>query len=168
MNQIAPPPVRVRALKPTDTGAARVPREEALPLLARFWRDHVREHRATLILTIVAIAFVAASTSTYPLIINWAFDAFAEKSRWAIHTLPWLILAAACVRGISTYTQVWLTQRVVTRVEMDVQRRLYGHLIAADLAQIDAESPAAWTQRFTTDLNYVRLALTRTINILLR
>ncbi|MEM9222065.1 MAG: ABC transporter ATP-binding protein, partial [Pseudomonadota bacterium] len=118
--------------------------------------------------TMVAIVFVAVSTSTYPLMINWAFDAFAEKSHWAIHTLPWLILVAAAVRGASTYALVALTQRVVTRVEADLQRRLYAHLIAADLQQIDTESPAAWTQRFTTDLNYIRLALTRTIGILLR
>jgi len=156
---------------PRDPGSGGVSRHAphgALPLLKRFWDDHVRAHRPVLMVTMVAIAMVAASTSLYPLMINWAFDAFAQKNTWAIHTLPWLVLVAASVRGASTYAQVALTQRIVTRVEADVQKRLYAHLIAADLAQIGAQSPAAWTQRFTTDLHYIRLALTRLVSVLLR
>jgi len=157
-----------RAARPTEIGAEPIPAGQALPLLRRLWRDHLRQHRRTLALTLAAIAVVAASTSLYPLIINWAFDAFAERSAWAIHTLPWVVLVAAGAKGASLYTQVALTQRVVTRVETDMQRRLYRHLVAADLAQIALESPAAWTQRFTTDLHYVRLGLTRVIGVLVR
>lgn len=145
-----------------------VDREEAWPLFRRLWDDHLHEHKTAMVFTIVAIIGVAVSTSTYPLLINWAFDAFADKSRWAITTLPWLIFIFSAARGASTYAQVYFTQRIVTRVEADIQRRLYAHLIDADLAQIDTESPAAWTQRFTTDLNYIRLALTRVNNVLLR
>jgi subfamily B ATP-binding cassette protein MsbA len=163
-----PLPETVRRGRPTDLGATPVAPGEAAPLLRRLWRDHLAEHRGRLALTLAAIALVAASTSLYPLIINWAFDAFAEKSPWAIHTLPWIILAAAAGRGVFLYAQVALTQRVVTRVETDMQRRLYRHLVGADVAQIAAESPAAWTQRFTTDLQYVRLALTRVISVLVR
>nr|WP_211110231.1 ABC transporter ATP-binding protein [Acuticoccus mangrovi] len=134
----------------------------------RLWRDYLHTHRNTLLLTLVAVAFVAASTSLYPLIINWAFDSFAAKSTWAITTLPFLILVASCGKAASLYSQVALTQRVVTRVETDMQKDLYGHLVSADLAQIAAESPAAWTQRFTTDLLYVRLALTRVTGVLVR
>ena len=164
----APAAAPTRMMKPTETGASRVAPADAAPLVARFWSDYLAQHRGAIILTIVSIAFVAGSTSLYPLLINWAFDAFAQKSAWAIHTLPWLILVASAVRGASTYGQVYLSQRVVTRVETDMQRRLYAHLVEADLAQIGAESPAAWTQRFTTDLSYVRLALTRLITVLLR
>ncbi|MEM8552668.1 MAG: ABC transporter ATP-binding protein [Pseudomonadota bacterium] len=126
------------------------------------------KHRVTLAFTLVAIAFVAAATSLYPLIINWAFDAFADKSPWAINTLPWIILFAATLKGASLYAQVSLTQRVVTRMEADLQKRLYAHLLTADLAQVAAQSPAAWTQRFTTDVQYIRLAVTRVIAILIR
>ncbi|WP_420394677.1 ABC transporter ATP-binding protein [Acuticoccus sp.] len=139
-----------------------------MPLVRRLWREHVRQHRGRLVLALGAIGFVAASTSLYPLIINWAFTAFSEKDPWAITVLPWLILAAACAKGAFTYAQVALTQRVVTRVETDMQQRLYRHLVAADLAQIGRESPGAWTQRFTTDLNYMRNALARVVAVLVR
>ncbi|GAB5373877.1 MAG: ABC transporter ATP-binding protein [Acuticoccus sp.] len=169
MNQHqTPPPGKAAPAAPAPQGKPHIAREQAWPLARRLWDDHLREHRTAMVFTIIAIVGVAVSTSTYPLLINWAFDAFADKSRWAITTLPWLIFIFAAGRGVSTYAQVFFTQRIVTRVEADLQRRLYAHLINADLAQISAESPAAWTQRFTTDLNYIRLALTRINNVLLR
>ncbi|MEM0906132.1 MAG: ABC transporter ATP-binding protein [Pseudomonadota bacterium] len=156
------------ARQTTKSGQALVARGAALPLLKRFFADHIAEHRLFLIYTLIAIAFVAASTSLYPLMINWAFEAFGEKSTWAIYTLPWLIMVATAVRGGSTYLQVFFTEKAVTRVEADLQKRLYAHLIGADLAQITAASPAAWTQRFTTDLIYIRQALVRFVRVFLR
>ncbi|UOM33381.1 ABC transporter ATP-binding protein [Acuticoccus sp. I52.16.1] len=138
------------------------------PLAERLWREHIREHRAKLLLALVAVAFVAASTSLYPVLINWAFQALDQRSSWAISTLPWLVLVASAVRGASTYSQVALTQQAVTQVEADMQARLYRHLVDADLTTITEHSPAAWTQRFTTDLVFVRNALTRLANILIR
>ena len=156
------------AKRPAEVGAEPVARDTAIPLMRRLWREHLAQHRGRLALALIAIAFVAASTSLYPLIINWAFESFAAKSQWAIHTLPWLILVAAIGKGASLYAQVALTQEVVTSVEMKMQGALYHHLVNADLTQLASESPAAWTQRFTTDLTYVRQALTRTVAVLVR
>ncbi|WP_226580064.1 ABC transporter ATP-binding protein [Acuticoccus sediminis] len=138
------------------------------PLAVRLWNDHIREHRSKILLSLVAVAFVAASTSLYPVLINWAFQALSERSSWAISTLPWLVLVAAGVRGMATYAQVALTQQAVTQIEADMQKRLYRTLVEADLTAITAHTPAAWTQRFTTDLVFVRSALTRLVNILVR
>ncbi|MBE7248484.1 MAG: ABC transporter ATP-binding protein, partial [Actinomycetospora chiangmaiensis] len=66
------------------------------------------------------------------------------------------------------YGQTVLTNRVVTRVEADMQAALYGHLIDSDLAQLCRESPAALTQRFTTDFAFIKEALTRISTVLLR
>ena len=49
-----------------------------------------------------------------------------------------------------------------------MQTALYGHLIEADLAQIGRESPAALTQRFTTDFLFIKEALTRLSTVFLR
>lgn len=164
-------PARVagmRGPRPTEAGAPRVAASDAVPLLRRLWRDHVAERRGQLILVLLAIALTAGATSLYPLLINWAFQSFEAKSPWAIQTLPWIVLAAACLKGASSYAQVALTQRVVTEVEADMQRRLYRHLVEADLAQISTDTPASWTQRFTTDLAYVRSALARFVTVFVR
>ena len=49
-----------------------------------------------------------------------------------------------------------------------MQTALYGHFIDADLAQLQRESPAAMTQRFTTDFAFIKEALTRLVNIAVR
>lgn len=157
-----------RARRPSETRSTPVGAAEASPLLVRLWRDHVRRHVGRLALSLAATVGVAATTSLYPLLINWAFESFASKSAWAITTLPWLILFAACGKAVALYAQTALTQTVVTEVETDMQRRLYAHLVASDLGDLAAETPAAWSQRFTTDLVYVRIALARVAGTLIR
>ena len=49
-----------------------------------------------------------------------------------------------------------------------MQTALYAHLIDADLAQLGRESPAALTQRFTTDFAFIKEALTRLSTVFLR
>ncbi len=49
-----------------------------------------------------------------------------------------------------------------------MQAALYGHLIDSDIAQLGRETPAALTQRFTTDFAFIREALTRLSTVFLR
>ncbi|WP_298956636.1 ABC transporter ATP-binding protein [uncultured Methylobacterium sp.] len=147
---------------------ARRIRGDTLPLLRRLWRDWLRPHAATLAVVLVLIAVVGASTGFYPTLIKAAFDAFEAKDAAALAYAPVLVIAVTSVRGFALFAQTVLTNRVVTRVEADMQAALYAHMIDADLAQLDRESPASLTQRFTTDFAYVKEALTRISTVLLR
>ncbi|MEH3146000.1 MAG: ABC transporter transmembrane domain-containing protein [Methylobacterium frigidaeris] len=147
---------------------ARRIRGDTLPLLRRLWREWLRPHAATLALVLVLIAVVGASTGFYPTLIKGAFDAFDAKDAGALAYAPILVIAVTSVRGFALFAQTVLTNRVVTRVEADMQAALYAHMIDSDLAQLDRESPASLTQRFTTDFAYVKEALTRISTVLLR
>ncbi|SDM15962.1 ATP-binding cassette, subfamily B, MsbA [Methylobacterium phyllostachyos] len=146
---------------------ARLPGDTA-PLLARLWRIWLYPHRATLAVVLVLIALVGASTGLYPALIKAAFDAFDRKDAAAIAYGPLVVIVVTATRGFALYGQTVLTNRVVTRVEADMQAALYGHLIDSDLAQLGRESPAALTQRFTTDFAFIKEALTRISTVLLR
>ncbi|MFB0493251.1 subfamily B ATP-binding cassette protein MsbA [Methylobacterium sp. OAE515] len=146
---------------------ARLPGDTA-PLLARLWRIWLYPHRATLAVVLVLIALVGASTGLYPALIKAAFDAFDRKDAAAIAYGPLVVILVTATRGFALYGQTVLTNRVVTRVEADMQAALYGHLIDSDLAQLGRESPAALTQRFTTDFAFIKEALTRISTVLLR
>ena len=146
---------------------ARLPGDTA-PLLARLWRTWLYPHRATLGVVLVLIALVGASTGLYPALIKAAFDAFDRKDGAAIAYGPLVVIAVTATRGFALYGQTVLTNRVVTRVEADMQAALFGHLIDSDLAQLGRESPAALTQRFTTDFAFIKEALTRITTVLLR
>ena len=141
---------------------------DTFPLLARLWREWLRPHRATLAIVLVLIAIVGAATGLYPALIKAAFDAFDNKDVSALAYGPLIVVVVTSVRGFALFGQTVLTNRVVTRVEADMQAALYGHLIEADLAQLGRESPAAFTQRFTTDFTFIKEALTRISTVLLR
>ncbi len=143
-------------------------RGDTLPLLGRLWREWLSPHRGTLAVVLVLIAIVGAATGLYPALIKAAFDAFDHKDSSALAYGPLVVIAVTSVRGFALFGQTVLTNRVVTRVEADMQAALYGHLIEADLAQLGRESPAAFTQRFTTDFAFIKEALTRISTVLLR
>ncbi|WP_373321263.1 ABC transporter ATP-binding protein [Methylobacterium bullatum] len=143
-------------------------RGDTLPLIGRVWRDWLRPHRATLAVVLVLIAIIGVATGLYPALIKGAFDAFDHKDPAALTYGPIIVIAITSIRGFALFGQTVLTNRVVTRVEADMQAALYGHLIDSDLAQLGRESPAAFTQRFTTDFAFIKEALTRISTVLLR
>src|SRR5919107_2189831 len=148
-------------------GLAPLP-QGALPLVRRLWRDWMRPHARTLSLVLVLVALVAGATGLYPVLIKAAFDAFTAKDEAAILLAPVFVIVVTSVKGFSLLALTILTNRVVTRIEADMQTALYGHMIEADLAQIGRESPAALTQRFTTDFLFIKEALTRLSTVFLR
>ncbi len=161
---------------------------EGWPLLARLWREEVSQHTAALLGILGLILLIAASTSLYPVLIKLAFDSFASAgagsmlvdgvraglrtvagdSVGALHAIAALVVIVTSIKGFSLLGQLVLTNSVVSRIEANLQTRLYGHLIEADLAQLQADNAASLTQRFTTDFTYVREALTRLVNIAVR
>ncbi|TFZ58205.1 ABC transporter ATP-binding protein [Methylorubrum sp. Q1] len=143
-------------------------RGDTLPLLGRLWREWLSPHRATLAVVLVLITVVGVATGLYPALIKAAFDAFDRKDMSALAYGPLIVIAVTSARGFALFGQTVLTNRVVTRVEADMQAALYAHLIDADLAQLGRESPAAFTQRFTTDFAFIKEALTRISTVLLR
>ncbi|GJD85954.1 ABC transporter ATP-binding protein [Methylobacterium haplocladii] len=143
-------------------------RGDTLPLLGRLWREWLSPHRATLAVVLVLIAIVGAATGLYPALIKAAFDAFDAKDQRALAYGPIVVIVVTSVRGFALFGQTVLTNRVVTRVEADMQGALYAHLIEADMAQLGRESAASFTQRFTTDFAFIKEALTRISTVLLR
>jgi subfamily B ATP-binding cassette protein MsbA len=141
---------------------------DTLPLIRRLWRDWMRPHARTLLLVLGLVVLVAGATGLYPVLIKAAFDAFAARDETAILVAPLFVIAVTAVKGFSLLALTILTNRVVTRIEADMQTALYGHLIDADLAQLGRESPAALTQRFTTDFLFIKEALTRLSTVFLR
>ncbi|MBB4020050.1 subfamily B ATP-binding cassette protein MsbA [Chelatococcus caeni] len=140
---------------------------DTLPTLMRLWCEWVRPHWGTLALVLLLIAVVSAATGAYPLLIKEAFNAFEQKNEEALLFGPILVIVLTAIRGGALWARAVLTNKVVTRVEADMQSALYAHLIDADIAQLGRESPAALTQRFTTDFAFIKEALTRVFTVFL-
>ena len=164
MSANAPAPSGAPASKPSLLQD----RDRLIPVVRRLWQGWVKPHRNTIFLIWLAIFAIAAMSSMYPYIIKRAFDAFDQKDKFFLRLTPFLVIAVTAIRGFSMWAQLILTNRVVSKVEADLQTSLFHHLIDADLSQLQRETPASLTQRFTTDFAYVREALTRVSTVLCR
>ncbi|MHB2168347.1 ABC transporter ATP-binding protein [Alsobacter sp. R-9] len=141
---------------------------DVLPLVGRLWREWMRPHRGALLVILLTVAVLAGASSLYPVVIKTAFDAFDQQNKRLVQLIPFVVIAVTVVKGFAMFAQTVLTNRVVTRIEADMQSALYARLIDADLAQLARETPAALTQRFTTDFLYIREALVRLSTVALR
>ncbi|WP_334176192.1 ABC transporter ATP-binding protein [Pseudoxanthobacter sp.] len=159
------------SLKPGAAPGSRpapIPPDRSGPLAARLWRSHVRKLWPRLIVVLIVTAITAGTTGLYPVIINHAYDSFTARDTVAIAFLPVAVVLVTVVKSVALYLQVALTNRVATRIETELQIELYDHLVAADVARLSRETPAALTQRFTTDLGFIREALTRATSSMVR
>lgn len=164
--------------------------DDTLALFARVWREQVSRYLPQMAMILALVVVIAATTSFYPLLIKAAFDAFADPLAaestgfvrrmerlvsksisydiGVINAVASVVVLVTAIKGFSLLAQTVMTNSVVSRIEADMQTELYGHLIDADLAQLQKENPASLTQRFTTDFTFVKEALTRIVNIAIR
>ena len=96
----------------------------------------MRPHATTLLLILVVTAVIAGATGLYPVLIKIAFEAFAARDERLIMVAPIFVIAVTTIKGFALYALTYLTNRVVTRIEADMQAALYAHLIDSDLAHI--------------------------------
>jgi subfamily B ATP-binding cassette protein MsbA len=137
-------------------------------LVRRLWTDHLAGRRREIVLVFVLMAIVAGVTGLYPLVIDWTFDLFTARDRRVIWLVPVLAVAVTVVKGIATYGQNVMTERLVQRTAADLQKRMFSHLLAADFGQVTAAPAGALVSRFVNDVILIRAALQRALNNMVR
>ena len=136
----------------------------ARDMIARLWREHIREHRGRIVSIIVLTVLMAAANALYPLLIDRAFTMFTRHDQRILYQIPFLAIAVTSAKAATQYFQGLELQRVVLRVIAGLQVRMFAHLTQADLARLERESPAVLTSRVVNDAMTIRESLTRTTN----
>ncbi len=133
--------------------------DQTVSLTRRAWNEWVVKYWRQLLVALVFMATMAAATGTYPLIIKYSYDTL---SAGAIDNL-WLILTAiVCVtllKGLFDYAQAIVTNRVVMSVVVDLQKKIFTHLMNADFQQITRSPPGHFVSRLTNDLQFIQQAI---------
>ena len=142
------------------------PDERTWPLMRRLWHEHVRHYRGRLLLVLLLTGLMAGLTALYPVVINRAISMFVARDQRILYQLPLLVIAVTAAKAATQYGQSVLVQQLVLLVIRDLQTRMFGHLMRADLGQVEREAPAQLATRFTTDATIIREAMTRTVNAL--
>ena len=133
-------------------------------LLTRLWREHMRDQRGRLLVILGLTALMAGFTALYPVVIDRAFSMFTNRDQRILYQIPVLVVIVTAAKASVQYGQNVLTQKTVLMVIRALQVRMFAHLAAADLAQVEREAPAQLAARFTTDAAIIREALTRAVN----
>lgn len=119
-------------------------------------------------MNLLAIAGVAATTSGYPLLINWAFERVSANDGAALLFTPLWVVLLTSGKGLSLYIHNALTNLVASRIVRDLQIAMFSHIVHADILELRMDGSSALTQRFSTDLQFVQNAVTRAITSLVR
>ena len=140
-------------------------KENQKPLTAkaaygRLFRDWLSDHSTTLVITLFLMLIVALAAAGYAKFIQIIIAAFEVNSPTVIWWGPIGIIALSLMKGFSQYGQQILQNRVLSRMQANLQSKMFSSLVHMDLANLLAESPAALATRFSADIEVIRNSTT--------
>ncbi len=135
-------------------------------LVWRIWRDEIRHYKWRVTAVIILTLLTAGLTALYPLVIKRAVDMFTARDPRILYQVPALVVVLTGLKALCQYGQSLSVQTLVLLVIRNLQFRMFGHALSADIARIEREAPAQWASRFTTDAVSIRDAMVRAVNAL--
>ena len=160
-------------LGPMTTPAPAPDEKEPLrPLLARIWRDYLSHHRTPLFLSILCAAVVGIMAATVLQLLEPAIDGlFLGKpvTIWRVITIapehalvgvPAIIIGAGLIWTVAALGQAALVNRLGHGIVGDIQVKLFGSMIRADLARLRSQHSGGFVASVLFDANLVREAFT--------
>ncbi len=147
-------------------------KERLRPLLGRIWRDYLSRHKGTLVVSILCAAVVGIMSATVLQLLRPAIDGLflGEPVKvWGLITIapdqalvaiPSLIVGLALVWTVAALGQAALVNRLGHGIVGDIQVRLFGAMIRADLARLRAQHSGGFVSSVLFDANLVREAFT--------
>ncbi|WP_020590994.1 ABC transporter ATP-binding protein [Kiloniella laminariae] len=133
-------------------------------LLKRLFKDYVTGQLGKIGLSLLAMALVSACTvmlaKQMEPIIN---DIFLNKQADLLVPISLGVVAIFVVKGVATYAQTMLMQRVGLEIIATIQEQLFRKLMRADLAYFHEESPGNLVSRFLNDANMLKGVVSNTL-----
>lgn len=134
----------------------------------RLWKEHFSRSKKRISVIIVLMIVSGLITGMYPLIIRMAFDRLSDHASVTLYTIPLIILLLTSLRAFVLCIQTRITNSMVSRIELALQKNLFNHLLTLKLLEIVSRGPTQFVQHLTTDFSYIRDALTRCFTVLIR
>jgi len=144
----------------------------ARPLLGRIWRDYLSRHKAALGLSMLCAAVVGIMAATVLQLLEPAIDGLflgEAVTIWGVITVPpgralvWIpliIIGAGLIWTVAALGQAALVNRLGHGIVGDIQIKLFGAMIRADLARLRAQHSGGFVSSVLFDANLVREAFT--------
>ena len=142
----------------TAAGDANTRSKSSWQLLSRFWNEWMAKRWRDILLSLLLMALLAATTGAYSEIVKRAFNALGtgKPEPGALTFVMVAIASMTVLRAVFMYLQTIVTNRTVNRVGVDLQRHVYAHMLAADYERIGRETPGHLISRLTNDVGAVQ------------
>lgn len=129
-------------------------------LVKRLLRDYVRPHIGTFMIALSFMLVSAAMTGLMAKLMEPVIDRiFTQGQKELLMPISVAVLTVFLVRGLATYGQTVLMSKIGQLMVSDIQRRMFGHLVYADLAFFHIEQSGRLISRFVTDTQLIRTAI---------
>ncbi|MEZ5931377.1 MAG: ABC transporter ATP-binding protein [Alphaproteobacteria bacterium] len=126
----------------------------------RLWRDHIRNQTRWLIFAVICMVAFSGVTSAQAFLVKPALDeVFFNRDRTMLWLIPIAILALTVIKMASGYGQDVLMGRVGQRIIADLQKRIFSHLMRADLGYFLERGPGPLISGLTFDTQQLRTAV---------
>ncbi|MBU2291355.1 MAG: ABC transporter ATP-binding protein, partial [Alphaproteobacteria bacterium] len=147
-------------------------KEPLRPLLGRIWRDYLSHHRTPLFLSIACAAVVGIMAATVLQLLEPAINGlflgeavtiwyvFTVPPGRALTAIPAIIIGAGLIWTAAALGQAALVNRLGHGIVGDIQVRLFGAMIRADLARLRSQHSGGFVSSVLFDANLVREAFT--------
>lgn len=126
-------------------------------LVKRLFGEHIRPHIGLLLLAVALMAVVAATTAALAFLMETILDdVFTARDRSSLYVAAAVVMAVFLLKGMATYGQNVLVSFVGQRILADLQKRMFAHLLRADLAYFHNQSSGGLISRFINDVEKMR------------
>ena len=143
----------IQARKPVLTASS-------LQLIKRLLREYVRPHLGIFMIALLFMLVSAAMTGVMAKMMEPVIDQiFTQGKQEYLMPVAVAILVVFLVRGLATYGQTVLMSKIGQLMVSNIQRKMFGHLIYADLAFFHIEQSGRLISRFVTDTQLIRIAI---------
>jgi ATP-binding cassette subfamily B protein len=134
--------------------------QSTFDVLKRVLRDYGRQYASHYALATVCMLLVAGCTSLSAYVLKYVVDTiFVSQNRAALLGITLGIAAIFVVKGIAAYFAELIVGRTGNQVVAQTQKRLFDHLLKADIAFFEKHPSSDLVARISHNANSVRAVL---------
>jgi subfamily B ATP-binding cassette protein MsbA len=134
--------------------------ERSFSLLRRLLREQVAPYRFHIAAALACMAVVAGMTALSAWLLKPVVDkVFVERQASMLWLIGGAVMAVFAVKSLASYAQEVLLAYVGQHIVSDTQIRLFGAVIAQDMAVFQSRPTGELVSHFTFDINAMRAAV---------
>lgn len=133
-------------------------------LLKRILKEYLAPYKSQVFLSLFLMLIVgAAAAGTAALIENITNDVFINRDMQALKFVSIAMVSLFFVKGLATYGNGVIMNKVGQKIIADIQKKLYSHMIRADISFFDKTSSGKLVANMVADANTMRGAVAESI-----